>query len=102
MKTKILAFAGILVALAALMFVFPIGATAGMETTACPDTICVINNANPNGQGPDILDKMTCQALDAEGCTACCDGECGNQDHVVGVGWCYCTEGQAYNKHCPW
>ena len=101
MKTKILAFAGILVALAALMFVFPIGATAGMETTACPDTLCIISQASQGG-GPSIIDKMRCTATCQEECNDCCDGECGNQDHVVGVGWCYCTQGDEWNRDCPW
>ncbi len=101
MKTKILALAGILLAVAAFTFVFPVTtARASMETTACPSTICIINGAGRSSEGPQALDLTSCSAK-THGCAYCC-GYCSNFDDIVGKAYpCGCV-GDVGFDWCPW
>ena len=95
MKTKIMALAGILLALAALTFVFPVmTAKATMETTACPGSICIINKASENAWGkgaPNSQEKGMC-SLSVHDCNYCCNYCFNTQpDNIVGVD-CACLD----------
>jgi hypothetical protein len=99
MNKKLVIMAGILIALAAFAFVAPLGLLkANMETTACPDSLCIINNANKAPGGVHVIDIHWCN-LNPKTCTDCC-AECDNYDHTVGV--CgNCNDASTYDYQCP-
>ena len=103
MNTRILALTAILVVLAGMTFVFPLGLVAA-DGRACPDDLCIINSAQAGGSGPYGLGiKYRCYvAPGGNDCWDCCD-ECANEipwANVVGSCRQECSISEEYNIDC--
>lgn len=101
MKTKIVVLASVLLVLAALTFLVPVGVLrATMETKSCPGPMCIINNANIGAQGPEGTELHFCYGANGEQCDYCCNFDpCGNYEKIVGQ--CgHCIQDDEYNINC--